>query len=115
MRQLITTVLLLMAAMQMTAIGISTHITIKQPGNPAITTQLRDNGGQLVPVNGNIPLSITSLQTVLGEGLTRYTVIIKATKLTYFNFGAEIATSFPTGNCDSVSYTHLTLPTICSV
>lgn len=101
MKQLIATALFLMAAINMTAIGVKTHIIIKQPGNPAVTTQLRDNGGQLVPANGSkFPLAIASTQTALGDGLTRYTVTIKATELTYFNFGAEIATPFATDECD---------------
>ncbi len=97
--------LLLCAAIAMTAhnagaIDLKTHVSIKQPGNPAKTYALDDNHGKLVPRQGRLPLDITA--TVAGEadGEETLTVTFTAHQTVYFSFGAEAGTALSSDDCE---------------
>ena len=83
-----------LAALSLTAsaIGIQTHISIKQPGNPAAVIQLQSQGGVLKPADGReLPLQISEQCVNDGDDQV-YTITIKADATTYYNIGASLAT-----------------------
>ena len=82
------------SAVAASAAQIKSHISIKQPGNPAVTYDL-----QATPPEA-LPLVVTTRQVAAGNE-TIYEVTVKARQQTvYFNFGAELATSSRSADCE---------------
>ena len=80
------------------AADIVSHISIKQPGNRAVTYELKEQGNKLV-ADAALPLTISkSVSNVDGEEVV--TLIFTATGTTYFNFGAELNTGYTTDDCE---------------
>lgn len=72
------------------AADIVTHVSVKQPGNQAVTYQLREQGDRLV-ADAALPLTIS--KSVSSEGADEVvTITFTASGTTYFNFGAELNT-----------------------
>ena len=79
-----------MAIQQVQAAQIKAHISLKQPGNSAVTYQLAANGGSISAPSG-LPVDISS--AVANDGKDElFTVTIKARQRVYYNFGAEVDT-----------------------
>ena len=86
--------LIVNSAVAASAAQIKSHISIKQSGNPAVTYDL-----QTTPPE-DLPLVVTAKQVAAGSE-TIYEVTVKARQQTvYFNFGAELATSYRTADCE---------------
>ena len=80
------------------AADIVSHISIKQPGNRAVTYELKEQGNKLV-ADAALPLTISkSVSNVDGEEVV--TLTFTATGTTYFNFGAELNTGYTTDDCE---------------
>lgn len=80
------------------AADIVSHISIKQPGNRAVTYELKEQGNRLV-ADAALPLTIgKSVSNVDGEEVV--TLTFTATGTTYFNFGAELNTGYTTDDCE---------------
>ena len=83
---LLTYVLL---ASQMTyAADVESHISLKQPGNKAVTYTLTDHNGKL---EASAPLPLTLTKTVSRNGEEEVIVVtIRANEKVYFNFDGAI-------------------------
>ena len=80
------------------AADIVSHISIKQPGNRAVTYELKEQGNRLV-ADAALPLTISkSVSNVDGDEVV--TLTFTATGTTYFNFGAELNTGYTTDDCE---------------
>ena len=80
------------------AADIVTHISIKQPGNQAVTYELKEQGNKLV-ADAALPLTISkSVSNVDGDEVV--TLTFTASGTTYFNFGAELNTGYTTDACE---------------
>lgn len=77
-------------ASQMTyAADVESHISLKQPGNKAVTYTLTDHNGKL---EASAPLPLTLTKTVSRNGEDEViTVTIRANEKVYFNFGGAIS------------------------
>lgn len=86
-------------ASQMTyATDVESHISLKQPGNKAVTYTLIDRNGKL---EASDPLPLTLTKTVSRHGEDEViAVTIRANEKVYFNFGGAIPTGFNTNDCD---------------
>lgn len=86
-------------ASQMTyATDVESHISLKQPGNKAVTYTLTDRDGKL---EASAPLPLTLIKTVSRHGQDEViAVTIRANEKVYFNFGGAIPTGFNTNDCD---------------
>lgn len=86
-------------ASQMTyATDVESHISLKQPGNKAVTYTLTDHDGKL---EASAPLPLTLTKTVSHHGEDEMiAVTIRANEKVYFNFGGAICTGFNTNDCD---------------
>lgn len=86
-------------ASQMTyAADVESHISLKQPGNKAVTYTLTDRNGKL---EASTPLPLTLTKTVSRNGEDEViTVTIRANEKVYFNFGGAVSTGFKTNDCD---------------
>lgn len=89
-----------MAAQSVNAVDMKTHISLKQPGDKAVTYQLAENGNNLVAKQGNLPLSITKTVSAGADGEEVITVKITASKTVYYNFGAEVNTGLSAASCE---------------
>ena len=91
---------LMLATQTVRAIDMKTHISIKQPGDKAVTYQLKEQNGKLVPNQGRLPLEITKTVTTEAGGEEVVTVKITANTTAYYNFGAEVNTSLNAADCE---------------
>jgi len=80
------------------AVDLKGRISIKQPGNDAVTYQLSDKGTRL-ECGSKLPLSISKSVTS-GDGDEVVTISFTASERTYFNFGAELSTGFDSDDCE---------------
>lgn len=80
------------------AVDFKSHVSIKQPGNDAVTYQLADKG-QRLEASKPLPLSISKSVTVDGDDEV-VSLTFTATERAYFNFGAEVNTGFATADCE---------------
>ena len=66
-RRTLLTVALTVVTLCSNALDVKTKISIKQPGNPAVTYSLKEDAGQLVSANGSaLPIEIK--QQVTNDG-----------------------------------------------
>ena len=86
------------AAQAVQAIDLKTHLSLKQPGNNAVTYELTDRNGSL-EASAPLPVSVTKTVTTQ-NGDEVVTVTFKASKRVYFNFGAEAETGFSAADCE---------------
>ena len=96
--KLIVCMLLLCVTMEVYALDAEYTLRLKQPGNPAITYQLTQDGGQLKATK-RLPLVITQMATQEGD-VCKLTVHLKAEERVYFNIGVRAKTGFSTDDCD---------------
>ena len=68
---------------------VKSFISIKQPGDPAVRYDLKD------PAQISLPVTVTESTRQISDNEFAFTVIIKASRRTYFNYQAEIGTGFP--------------------
>ncbi len=97
--KMILGIFLLSTAETSMAINLKTHISLKSPGNNAITYPLTANGNRLVSQNNNMPVEITKSISENGNDKI-ITITFTALDKVYFNFGCEVETGFSTDNCD---------------
>lgn len=97
--KMILGIFLLSSAETSMAINLKTHISLKSPGNNAITYPLTANGNRLVSQNNNMPVEITKSISENGNDKI-ITITFTALDKVYFNFGCEVETGFSTDNCD---------------
>lgn len=94
---------LLCASMALTvqtagATDILSHISLKQPGNPAVCYNLKGGTGRL---SADKPLPVEVSVSVKNEGADEVvTVSFTATATAYFNYGASVNTGFKTDDCE---------------
>ena len=93
MKKTILGALLLLAASAVQAIDIKSKISIKQPGNAAVTYNLDQVAASALPI------TVTTNERQDGDD-TVYTVTILAKKRVYFNYQAELATAFASDDCE---------------
>lgn len=95
-KNLLLTAALLAATIYAHALDISMHVSIKQPGNPAVIYQLKASGNQLVAADGSkLPLSMK--QEVKNEdGAQIYSMTITAQSTAYYNIGGALITGLNT-------------------
>ena len=89
-----------LATQSVHAIDMKTHISIKQPGNKAVTYQLDEKNGNLVAANSRLPLTITKTVTTEADGEEVVTVKLTANSTVYYNFGAEVNTTLNAADCE---------------
>jgi hypothetical protein len=97
--KMILGIFLLSTAETSMAINLKTHISLKSPGNNAVTYPLTANGNRLVSQDNNIPVEITKSISENGNDKI-ITITFTALDKVYFNFGCEVETGFSTDNCD---------------
>jgi hypothetical protein len=97
--KMILGIFLLSTAETSMAINLKTHISLKSPGNNAVTYPLTANGNRLVSQDNNIPVEITKSISENGNDKI-IKITFTALDKVYFNFGCEVETGFPTDNCD---------------
>ncbi|MBQ8046480.1 MAG: hypothetical protein IJ196_00955 [Prevotella sp.] len=83
----------LLSAGAANAYDIKSHISLKQPGNAAVTYQLNSTE------QSELPVTITTSERQDGNDIV-YTVKILAKKRIYFNYGAELNTGYTAGDCE---------------
>ena len=96
--KLIVCTLLLCVTMEVYALDAEYTLRLKQPGNPAVSYQLTQDGGQLKATK-RLPLVITQMATQEGD-VCKLTVQLKAEEKVYFNLGVRAKTGFATDDCD---------------
>ena len=96
--KLIICTLLLGITTEVSALDAEYTLRLKQPGNPAVTFQLTQDGGQLKATK-RLPLVITQVATQEGD-VCKLTVQLKAEERVYFNLGIRAKTVFATDDCD---------------
>ncbi len=78
----------LLASQIIYAADVESHISLKQPGNKAVTYTLTDRNGKL---EASAPLPLTLTKTVSRNGEDEViAVTIRANEKVYFNFGGAI-------------------------
>jgi hypothetical protein len=90
----------LFAAMsgQTKAIDVNYKLSLKQPGNAAVSYDLKQSGGQL---KADSPLPVVITQSVAKEGaLNKLTVTLQARQRIWFNLGMTMPTGFATDDCE---------------
>lgn len=99
-KNLLLTAALLAATSFAHALDVATQLSIKQPGNSAVTYQLKTSGNQLVSADGtNLPLELR--QEVKNDGNAQiYSVTITARATTYYNLGSSLLTGLNTADCE---------------
>ncbi|MBR0276602.1 MAG: hypothetical protein IJQ76_10435 [Prevotella sp.] len=81
------------------AIDVNYKLSLKQPGNDAVSYALKANGQQLTALGQQLPVTISQRLTSEGDA-QRLTVTLTARERVYFNLGAMAATTFATDDCD---------------
>ncbi|SHF02627.1 hypothetical protein [Dysgonomonas macrotermitis] len=67
-----------------TPLGLENNISIKSPGNPAVTYSLQENNG-ILKSQTELPLEIRQTQSTSGN-VTKVTVTLTAKDIVYYNF-----------------------------
>ena len=80
------------------AANVSYKLSLKQPGNAAVSYDLKPSGSQL-KADQPLPVVITQKETQEGN-LRRLIVTLTAQQRIYFNLGMALATGFATDDCD---------------
>lgn len=81
------------------ATNLSSRISIKEPGNKAMTYQLIDRDGRLLCPNTALPIDISKVTTSVDGGQI-ITITLKARQKVYYNLGLSLNTEIPTKVCD---------------
>ena len=79
-------------------IELNAWVSLKQPGNMAVTYPLRDKGN-LFSADTDLPLVISKQMTRDGDD-EKLTVTVTANQRVYFNFNLSIPTHFATDDCE---------------
>ncbi len=99
-RRTLLTVALTVVTLCSNALDVKTKISIKQPGNPAVTYSLKEDAGQLVSANGSaLPIEIK--QQVTNDGKDQiYQVTLTARQTAFYNFEASLNTGLPSNGSE---------------
>lgn len=80
------------------SVELKSYISLKKPGNHAVTYQLKEHNGRL-EADQNLPVDI--VQSVSKEGDDEIIrVKLTAKNRVYVNFGTEVSTGFDTQDCE---------------
>ena len=79
-------------------IELNARVSLKQPGNMAVTYPLRDKGN-LFSADTDLPLVISKQMTKDGDD-EKLTVTVTANQRVYFNLNLSIPTHFATDDCE---------------
>ena len=80
------------------SVELKSYISLKKPGNHAVTYQLKEHNGRL-EADQNLPVDI--VQSVSKEGDDEVIrVKLTAKNRVYVNFGTEVSTGFDTQDCE---------------
>ena len=79
-------------------IELNARVSLKQPGNMAVTYPLRDKGN-LFSADADLPLVISKQMTKDGDD-EKLTVTVTANQRVYFNLNLSIPTHFATDDCE---------------
>ena len=93
MKHILLGALLLFSATTMQAVDIKSRISIKQPGNAAVSYDL-DKVAQ-----SQLPITVTTNERNDGDDVV-FSVSILAKKRVYFSYQAELNTGFPSDDCE---------------
>lgn len=94
----IAALIMVCTSLSVGAIHPQWHISLKKPGNQAVTYQLQAVDGKLV-AHQHLPVDIT--QTVTSDGPdTRISITLKANQTAYYNIGAQLSTGGATADAD---------------
>ena len=72
------------------------HISIKQPGNPAVTYDLHSTPKEVLPVE----VETKMLMADDNDAVTYEVTITAKSRTVYFNFGAELSSGFASDDCE---------------
>lgn len=99
-RRTLLTVALTVVTLCSNALDVKTKISIKQPGNPAVTYSLKEDAGQLVSANGSaLPIEIKQQITYDGKDQI-YQVTLTARQTAFYNFEASLNTGLPSNGSE---------------
>ncbi len=85
---------------QSMAQSLNCTISLKQPGNKAVSFAMKQSGNNWIAANGKrLPLTVSE-QRVKDGNATKVTVTLTANENTYYNIGFGLQTSFATDDCD---------------
>lgn len=101
--KLITAVLLVASLAMQAQDNLSFTISLKQPGNDAVSYPLTAsaNSAQLVAAKGlTDQLTVSRQEQPLGEGLTQLSLSVTARQTIYFNIGITLSTGIQTADAD---------------
>lgn len=90
--------LAVMTSLSAAAADIKARLSIKTPGNAAVSYQLSESGDEL-RADRPLPVVVTKSVTRAGDDEI-ISVTLRATERAYVNFGAQVSTGFRSGDCE---------------
>ena len=98
LKNMLVGVLLVVGCLQTMALDVNYKLSLKQPGNDAVTYPLKKTGDQLTAAKP-LPLALQSRLTKDGDDM-RLVVTLTARERVYFNIGVSVPTDYQTDNCE---------------
>ena len=98
LKKMLVGVLLVVGGLQAMAIDVNFKLSLKQPGNDAVTYSLTKKGNQLT-ASKVLPLYISYQLTPQNDNLL-LTVTLTAKERVYFNIGGSVSTNYQTDDCE---------------
>ena len=98
LKKMLVGVLLVVGGLQAMAIDVNFKLSLKQPGNDAVTYPLTPKGNQLTASKA-LPLNISYQLTPQDDNLL-LTVTLTAKERVYFNIGGSVSTNYQTDDCE---------------
>ena len=98
LKKMLVGVLLVVGGLQAMAIDVNFKLSLKQPGNDAVTYYLTKKGNQLT-ASKVLPLNISYQLTPQNDNLL-LTVTLTAKERVYFNIGGSVSTNYQTDDCE---------------
>ena len=98
LKMMVSVACMLVAAAQAGAFNVNYQLSLKQPGNAAVTYSLTSQNGQL---NANRPLPLTLReQLTKQDDVSTLTLTLTANERIYFNLGISLLTDYRTDDCE---------------
>ena len=98
LKMMVSVACMLAAAAQAGAFNVNYQLSLKQPGNAAVTYSLTSQNGQL---NANRPLPLTLREQLTKQGdVSTLTLTLTANERIYFNLGISLLTDYRTDDCE---------------
>ena len=98
LKKMLVGVLLVVGGLQAMAIDVNFKLSLKQPGNDAVTYSLTKKDNQLM-ASKVLPLNISYQLTPQNDNLL-LTVTLTAKERVYFNIGGSVPTNYQTDDCE---------------